>query len=43
MHAMTCLNKGLVQSDIMSWQASLDLIEMMDSLRKTWGVRYLDE
>jgi predicted dehydrogenase len=43
MHAMACLNKGLVQSDIMSWQASLDLIEMMDSLRKTWGVRYLDE
>lgn len=43
MHVMECLEKGLMQSNIMSWRASLDLMSMMDSLRKSWGMRYPDE
>ena len=40
MHVMECLEKGLMQSDIMSWQASNDLMDMMETLRKSWGIRY---
>ena len=43
MHVMDCLSKGVNQSDIVSWQASTDLMSMMDTLRKSWGVRYPGE
>lgn len=38
--AMKQIRAGAVESDIMSWQASLDLMEMMDTLREQWGLVY---
>ncbi len=39
-HVMDCLRAGKTESDVMSFQASRDLIEMMDSLRQDWGIVY---
>lgn len=35
-HVMECLDKGLIESPKMTWQLSLDLMEMLDRVR--WGV-----
>jgi predicted dehydrogenase len=40
---MQCIRAGKLQSDVMSWQASLDLMWMMDTLRADWGLRYPGE
>ena len=40
MHTQDCIRKGLLESPVMNWQASLDLMGMMDSLRRTWGLKY---
>lgn len=40
---MRCIRDGKLQSDVMSWQASLDLMWMMDTLRADWGLRYPGE
>lgn len=41
--AMECIRQGRLESPLMSWQASLDLMEMMDTLRAQWGLVYPDE
>lgn len=38
--AMECIRQGAVESPSMSWQASMDLMEMMDTLRGQWGLQY---
>lgn len=40
---MAQIRAGKLQSDIMPWQASLDLAEMMDTLRAQWGLTYPQE
>jgi predicted dehydrogenase len=35
-----CLKAGKTQSDIMSWNDSLELIDMLDSIRKETGIIY---
>jgi predicted dehydrogenase len=35
-----CLQTGKTQSDLMSWNDSLDLIDMLDSIRKRCGIFY---
>ena len=39
-HVMDCITAGKIESDVMSWQASMDLMAMMDTLRSAWGIRY---
>jgi len=39
-HATECINKGLIQSDVHSFQRSIDLCEFMDMLRADWGMKY---
>jgi predicted dehydrogenase len=41
--AMVQIRAGAVESPIMSWQASMDLMEMMDTLREQWGLVYPNE
>jgi predicted dehydrogenase len=41
--AMKQIRAGVVESDVMSWQDSLDLMEMMDTLRQQWGLVYPNE
>jgi len=38
-----CVAEGRLQSEVMSWQASRDLMWMMDTLRGQWGLRYPGE
>jgi len=35
-----CLQTGKIQSDLMSWNDSLELIDMLDSIRKKCGIVY---
>lgn len=42
-HVMDCLIAGKTESDVMSFQASRDLMEIMDSLRQDWGIVYPTE
>ncbi|HUF39470.1 MAG TPA: Gfo/Idh/MocA family oxidoreductase [Anaerolineales bacterium] len=42
-HVNACIRAGRTESEIMPWSFSLDLVEMMDSLRRDWGVRYPQE
>lgn len=42
-HVMNCLKAGKTESDIMTFQASRDLMGIMDSLRQNWGVVYPTE
>lgn len=35
-----CLNRGTLQSDKMNWDKSLELIDMLDALRKQCGIVY---
>lgn len=37
-HVMECLGKGKIQSDRMSWQMSLDLMEILDRVRIDAGI-----
>lgn len=39
-HTQDCIRDGLLESPVMSWQSSIDLMDMMDTLRKSWGLRY---
>ena len=39
-HATECINKGILESDIHSYQRSIELCEIMDMLRKDWGLKY---
>ena len=39
-HATECINKGIIESDIHSFQRSIELCEIMDMLRKDWGMKY---
>ena len=39
-HATECINKGIIESDIHSFQRSIELCEIMDILRKDWGMNY---
>jgi predicted dehydrogenase len=35
-----CIQSGKIQSELMSWNNSLDLIDMLDSIRKKCGIVY---
>jgi predicted dehydrogenase len=37
-HVMKCLDAGKIESDIMNWQTSLDLIETLDRIRIDAGI-----
>ena len=39
-NATECINKGLIESDVHSFQRSIELCEIMDMLRKDWGMKY---
>lgn len=38
-----CLRAGKTESDIMSWERTLKMMALMDSLRHEWGVYYANE
>lgn len=42
-HVMDCLEDGKIESDLMSFQVSRDLMEIMDDLRQSWGIVYPGE
>ncbi len=42
-HVMDCLTNGKTESDLLSFQTSLDLMQIMDDLRQSWGVVYPGE
>ncbi len=37
-HVMDCLDKGKIESDVMTWQTSLDLMETLDRIRIDAGI-----
>jgi hypothetical protein len=37
-HVMKCLDEEKIESDIMTWQTSLDLIETLDRIRIDAGI-----
>jgi predicted dehydrogenase len=37
-HVMECLDAGKIESDLMPWSLSLDLMEIMDNVRKDAGI-----
>lgn len=37
-HVMKCLGEGKIESEIMTWQNSLDLIETLDRIRRDAGI-----
>ena len=39
-HSTECICKGINESDIHSFQRSIELCEIMDMLRKEWGLKY---
>ena len=39
-HVMKCLDEGKIESDMMTWQTSLDLIETLDRIRIDAGIFY---
>ena len=39
-HVMKCLDEGKIESNIMTWQTSLDLIETLDRIRIDAGIFY---
>ncbi len=41
-HVMNCLDQGKIESDIMSWQMSIDLMETLDRIRKDAGIVFPD-
>lgn len=40
MEVHRCLREGKLESDIMPLQTTLDILEVMDSIRLQWGLRY---
>jgi predicted dehydrogenase len=38
-----CLNAGKIESDMLPWSDSLTVMELMDEMRKQWGVVYPEE
>lgn len=40
---MRCLNKGLKESPFMSLDESIQIMEVMDSIRKPWGLTYSND
>ncbi len=34
------IREGRIESDIMSWQDSMHVMEAMDRIRGVWGLRY---
>ncbi|MCA1758237.1 MAG: hypothetical protein LC658_00570, partial [Bacteroidales bacterium] len=41
-HVMKCLDEGKIESEIMTWQTSLDLIETLDRIRIDAGIFFPD-
>ena len=39
-HATECISKGIFESDVHSFQRSIELCEIMDMLRKDWNMKY---
>lgn len=39
-HVKTCLEQGLTQSPVMSWQDTIDQMKTLDSIRKSAGIVY---
>jgi hypothetical protein len=37
-HLMECLDKGWIESDRMTWQMSLDIMETLDRIRVDAGI-----
>ncbi len=42
-HVLECLDKSLVESNIMPPSKTIEIMTFMDSLRKAWGITYLTE
>ena len=40
---MNCIDKGKIQSELFSWDKSLDLITTLDAIRSIAGIKYPDE
>ena len=40
---MNCINQGKLESSIMPLEESVDYMNIMDELRKSWGVIYPGE
>jgi predicted dehydrogenase len=38
--AMLCLQKGLIESPLVKHSQTLEIMKIMDNLRKNWGVKY---
>ncbi len=38
-----CLRAGKTESSVMPWSKTIEMMELMDSLRRDWGVRYPGE
>ena len=41
--AVRCIGEGKIQADSMPWDRTVQVMEIMDSLRKQWGVIYPQE
>lgn len=41
-HVMECLDNGQIESKIMTWQRTLDMMETLDRIRKDAGIVYPD-
>ena len=39
-HVQECLRKGLTESPVMTHQDTLELMEVLDAIRKKAGIRY---
>lgn len=39
-HVMRCLDEGRIESGIMSWQLSLDIMDTLDKVRKDAGIHF---
>ena len=37
---MTCLDKGLLESPVMPWSDTRQVMQIMDGMRRTWGMKY---
>jgi hypothetical protein len=42
-HVEECINKGLLESPIMSLKESVEIMGVMDNLRKQIGIKYPTE
>lgn len=39
-HVNDCIRKGMIQSPVCTWDASLRILEQCDALRRQWGLTY---